>query len=53
MGDTEGVQRAIGKPSGSCYFYQYDKEINFGSLKKQTIYLLQGDFASAEVTKGQ
>ena len=35
---AEGVQRAIGKPSGSCSFYQYDKEINFGSLKKQTIF---------------
>ena len=30
--------RPFSLPSGSCSFYQHDKEINFGSLKKQTIF---------------
>ena len=40
---AEGVQRAIGKPSGSCSFYHYNRKVNSGSAKSSlTIYCCRG-----------
>ena len=40
---AEGVQRAIGKPSGSCSFYHYNRKVNSGSAKSSlTFYCCRG-----------
>ena len=40
---AEGVQRAIGKPSGSYSFYHYNRKVNSGSAKSSlTIYCCRG-----------
>ncbi len=40
---AEGVQRAIGKPSGSYSFYHYNRKVNSGSAKSSlTIYYCRG-----------
>ena len=40
---AEGVQRAIGKPSGSYSFYPYNRKVNSGSAKSSlTFYCCRG-----------
>ena len=40
---AEGVQRAIGKPSGSYSFYHYNRKVNSGSAKSSlTFYCCRG-----------
>ncbi len=40
---AEGVRRAIGKPSGSCSFYHYDRKVNSCSAKSSlTFYCCRG-----------
>ena len=48
---AEGVQRAIGKPSGSMAMTSMVVQTSL-SVRKNSILLQAGDFASAEATKG-